>query len=117
MQTGRAVEAELIYREVLADREKTKLYLANLLLKTGRAEEAEPIYREVLRESTKHYLANLLLKTRRAEEAEPIYREVLADREGTLGAKHLQTLKIKHCLANLLRQTSRWGPAPADRGR
>ncbi len=130
-------EAEAIYRNVLARRERilgadhpdtlwTRHELAWLAACDGHWAEAEAAYRAVLdvrRRTlgcehadtlmTRHELAWAIANQGRAQEAEQLLIIVLAERQGVLGEEHPRTLWTRHELAWAIANQGRWAEAEA----
>ena len=132
---GRYQEAEQLFRQVLAVRDRllgdahpdtlaTRNEVAWMLAKQGRYEEAEEHYRKVLaaRErvlgdadpdtlATRSATAWMLAERGRFEEAEEQYRQVLKASERTLGETHPTTLAARSATAWMLAERGRFEEA------
>ena len=134
-QAGRLVEAEALYRDVLATRQRVRGpndtdtlmvagNLGNTLLSQHKPGAAEAVYRDTLTRQRKtlgpeHERALLtacrlsasLLNQGRYDVAEPLLRDTLATQQRTLSVGHLQTLETSKSLAWLLHETGRFAEA------
>ncbi len=132
---GRYQEAEQLFRQVLAVRERvlgdahpdtlaTRNEVAWMLGKQGRYEEAEEHYRKVLAArvrvlgdahpdtlATRSAVAWMLEERNRYDEAECLYRQVLASRVRVLGDAHPDTLVTRNAVARMLGEQSRYEEA------
>lgn len=134
---GNPAEAEAIYRDVLAARQRvlgdehpetlrTRHELSWIAAVQGRYAEAEAEYAQVLQLRqrilgaehpdsllTQHELGWVIAHQHRTAEAEPILLQVLGTRRRVLGEMHLRTIKTHHELAWVTALQGRW--AEADR--
>jgi tetratricopeptide (TPR) repeat protein len=132
---GRFQEAEALFRQVLAVRERvlgdadpdtlsTRNEVAWMLGRQGRFEEAEELYRQALagRErvlgdadpdtlSTRSAVAWMLGERGRFEEAEELYRQVLEVSDRVLGDAHPNTLSTRSAVAWMLAERGRFEEA------
>ncbi len=131
---GRNMEAERLYREVLADQRRvlgddhpdtlTTRYELARVVGRGHFEQAERLYREVLADqqrvlgsshprtlTSRHALARAIGQRGRYPEAENLYRELLPDQELVLGADHPDTLITRQALAWAIAWQGRHGEA------
>ena len=132
---GRYQEAEQLFRQVLAARERvlgdahpdtlaTRNAVAWMLEERNRYEEAEQLYRQVLEVServrdethpdtlaTRYGIGRMLEEQGRYEESEQLYQQVLAIREQVCGPEHPHTLMTKSRLFELQALRGRYSEA------
>jgi CRP-like cAMP-binding protein/tetratricopeptide (TPR) repeat protein len=135
IRRGSIGEAEMIYRDLLADRRRvlgdthpdtlaTRHDLAAAIGLQGRFGQAEQLYRELLDDdyrllgpdhrhtlAARHNLARMIGRQGRYAEAEEVCREVLADQRRLLGDTHLDTLATRHSLARIVGMAGRYAEA------
>ncbi len=135
---GRYHDAELIFRQVLTERERrlgpehpetlvARHRLAGVLDDQGLYAEAESQYRDVLKLEEKvlgpehpgtlgtlNNLANLLFEQGKYAEAEKEYRDVLTLKEKVLGPDDPSTFKTKGNLASALDEEGKYSEAIAE---
>jgi CRP-like cAMP-binding protein/tetratricopeptide (TPR) repeat protein len=135
IRRGRIGEAEMLYRDLLADRRQvqgddhpdtlaTRHDLAAAIGLQGRYGQAEQLYRRLLDDdyrllgpdhrhtlAARHNLARMIGRQGRYAEAEELCREVLADQRRLLGDTHPDTLATRHSLARIAGMSGRYSEA------
>ena len=135
IRRGRIGEAEMLYRDLLADRRQvqgddhrdtlaTRHDLAAAIGLQGRYGQSEQLYRELLDDdyrllgpdhrhtlAARHNLARMLGRQGRYAEAEDLCRNVLADQRRLLGDTHPDTLATRHSLARITGMAGRYAEA------
>ncbi|HLN67507.1 MAG TPA: FxSxx-COOH system tetratricopeptide repeat protein [Streptosporangiaceae bacterium] len=135
VRRGRIGEAEMLYRDLLADRRQvqgddhpdtlaTRHDLAAAIGLQGRYGQAEQLYRQLLDDdyrllgpdhrhtlAARHNLARMTGRQGRYSEAEELCREVLEDQRRLLGDTHPDTLATRHSLARITGMAGRYSEA------
>jgi CRP-like cAMP-binding protein/tetratricopeptide (TPR) repeat protein len=135
IRRGSIGEAEMLYRDLLADRRQvqgddhpdtlaTRHDLAAAIGLQGRYGQAEQLYRQLLDDdyrllgpdhrhtlAARHNLARMIGRQGRYAEAEELCREVLADQRRLLGDTHPDTLATRHSLARITGMAGRYADA------
>ena len=135
VRRGRIGEAEILYRDLLADRRQvqgndhhdtlaTRHDLAAAIGLQGRYGEAEQLYRRLLHDdyrllgpdhrhtlAARHNLARMTGRQGRYAEAEDLCKEVLDDQRRLLGETHPDTLATRHSLARITGMAGRYAEA------
>jgi CRP-like cAMP-binding protein/tetratricopeptide (TPR) repeat protein len=135
VRRGRIGEAEMLYRDLLADRRQvqgddhhdtlaTRHDLAAAIGLQGRYGEAEQLYRRLLHDdyrllgpdhrhtlAARHNLARMTGRQGRYAEAEELCKEVLDDQRRLLGETHPGTLATRHSLARITGMAGRYAEA------
>jgi CRP-like cAMP-binding protein/tetratricopeptide (TPR) repeat protein len=135
IRRGSIGEAEMLYRDLLADRRQvqgddhpdtlaTRHDLAAAIGLQGRYGHAEQLYRQLLDDdyrllgpdhrhtlAARHNLARMIGRQGRYAEAEELCREVLVDQRRLLGDAHPDTLATRHSLARITGMAGRYAEA------